>query len=54
MEKIDKSIAEIKRLQAENGHRTDVEKKAEKLICEGEHEEAVALLKSLDDSAVKK
>ncbi len=46
---IDKKIELIRREQEELKHRAEVEEKAVQLITEGKHEEAVALLNSLDD-----
>ena len=42
----------IKRMQEELHHRTDVEERAVRLICEGKHEAAMELLGSLDDSLI--
>ena len=52
MQKIDRKIGLIKRMQAEMDHRAEVEEKAVQLITEGRHGEAVALLNSLDDSLI--
>lgn len=52
MQKIDRKIDLIKRMQAEMDHRAEVEEKAVQFIAEGRHGEAVALLNSLDDSVI--
>ena len=52
MQKIDRKIDLIKRMQAEMDHRAEAEEKAVQLIAEGRHGEAVALLNSLDDSVI--
>lgn len=44
----------LKKLQEELERRTKLEEKAIRLISDGEHEKAVELLKSIDDSVVKK
>lgn len=52
IQKIDRKIDLIKRMQTEMDHRAEVEEKAVQLITEGRHGEAVALLNSLDDSVI--
>ena len=52
IQKIDRKIDLIKRMQTEMDHRAEVEEKAVQLITEGRHGEAVALLNSLDDSLI--
>ena len=52
MQKIDRKIDLIKRMQAEMDHRAEVEEKAVQFIAEGRHGEAVELLNSLDDSVI--
>ena len=41
------SLDEIKKLQAEIDHRTEVENRAAKLISEGQYEKAIVLLKTI-------
>lgn len=48
MKKIDRKIEEIKKMQEELDHRTQVEQEAEALICQCRFEEAIALLDTLD------
>lgn len=47
MDVIDIKINELKELQAELGHRHDVEKQAEELIVKGEFQKALELLKRI-------
>ena len=44
MDRIDRKIEEIKKLQAEIDHRTRVEQEAEALICQCRFQEATDLL----------
>lgn len=53
MKKIDRKIEEIKKIQEEIDHRTQVEKEAEALICQCRFEEAIALLDTLDDALLQ-
>ena len=48
MKKIDRKIEEIKKMQEELYHRTQVEQEAEALIFQCRFEEAIALLDTLD------
>ena len=48
MKKIDRKIEEIKKMQEELDHRTQVEQEAEALIFQCRFEEAIALLDTLD------
>lgn len=41
-----KKIGEVKEIQQELDHRTEVEAQASQLICEGRFEEAVEVLKT--------
>lgn len=54
MEKIDKEADGIAKFQEELDRRTKAELKAIKLITEGRHKEAIAILAALDDEAIKK
>lgn len=53
MDKIDRELNAVKRLQEEMERRTQVEHEAERLICEGRFAAARELLATLDDSVVK-
>ncbi len=54
MGKMDKKADEVKKLQEELDRRTKLELVAIKLITEGMHKEAMEILASLDDEAIKK
>lgn len=51
---LDKKIEQVNKLQAELDRRTKAELEAIKLITEGRHKEAIAVLAALDDEAIKK
>lgn len=53
MKKIDRKIEEIRRMQEELDHRTQVEEEAVRLISEYRFEEAIALLDTLDDALLQ-
>ena len=53
MKKIDRKIEEIRRMQEELDHRTQVEEEAVRLISECRFEEAIALLDTLDDALLQ-
>lgn len=53
MKKIDRKIEEIRRMQEELDHRTQVEEEAVRLIPEYRFEEAIALLDTLDDALLQ-
>jgi hypothetical protein len=53
MDKIDRELNAVKRLQEEMERRTQIECEAERLICEGRFAAAGELLATLDDSVVK-
>lgn len=50
---MDKKVENIKALQAELDHRTEVEEKVFRLFSEGKFEEGKALLDTLDDGKVR-
>ena len=54
MEKVDKELETLHNVQAEYDRRTKAELEAIKLITEGRHKEAIAVLAALDDEAIKK
>lgn len=53
MKKIDRKIEEIRKMQEELDHRTQVEEEAVRLISECRFEEAIALLDTLDDALLQ-
>lgn len=53
MERIDRKIELIRRMQEEMDHREEVEKQAISLICEGRSMEAMEKLDSLDDGILE-
>lgn len=48
MDRIDRKIEEIKKLQAEIDHRIRVEQEAEALICQCRFQEAIDLLATIE------
>ncbi len=52
--KVDMELKRIHDIQAEYDRRTEAELEAIKLITEGRHKEAIAILAALDDDVIKK
>ena len=53
MEKVDKGLKTLHNVQAEYDRRTEAELEAIKLITEGRHKEAIAILSVLDDKVME-